>query len=245
MLYDNGRRPGFRQADGGYADSDRLDRAAHHVSARVEGVVVGCARLLPVPEGDISFTEQLVGTARFAEMLSDLGVRRSQTIEGGRWVVDPTHRASRLGVFLAAGGLAVARASGYRMLCCPVGTGRKQDRVLARLGWAPVPDVPLIAVPQLNDELRVMHMFPTRAAEHVRVLMDTMAVELKLPSTQRLEDEGTEAVVVAARTCTRCRPSPLSGTTVPEYRSSGVMPLVIDEREGRKYELQLASNGVL
>jgi N-acyl-L-homoserine lactone synthetase len=200
ILYDNGRRPAFRQGDGRYADNDRLDRAAHHVSARVAGLVVGCVRLLPVPEGDVCFTEQLVGAARFAEMLSDLGVHRSQTIEGGRWVVDPTHRASRLGVLLAAGGLAVARASGYRMLCCPVGTGRKQDRVLARLGWAPVPDVPLIAVPQLNDELRVMHIFPTRAAEHVRVLMDTMAVELKLPSTQRLEDD--QASRITTSTCT-------------------------------------------
>jgi hypothetical protein len=189
VLYDNGRRPAFRQGDGRYADSDRRDRAAHHLSARVAGVMAGCVRLLPVPDGDVCFTEQLVGPVRFAEILSELGVDRSQTIEGGRWVVDPTHRPARLGVRLAAGGVAVARALGYRMLCCPVGTGRKQDRVLARLGWAPVPDVPLIAVPQLDDELRVMHMFPARAALHVRVLMETMAVELKLPRTHRLEDD--------------------------------------------------------
>jgi len=189
VLYDNGRRPAFRRGDGRYADSDRRDRSAHHLSARVAGVMAGCVRLLPVPDGDVCFTEQLVGPVRFAEILSELGVDRSQTIEGGRWVVDPTHRAARLGVLLVAGGVAVARALGYRMLCCPVGTGRKQDRVLARLGWAPVPDVPLIAVPQLDDELRVMHMFPARAALHVRVLMETMAVELKLPGTQRLEDD--------------------------------------------------------
>ena len=95
VLYDNGRRPAFRQGDGRYADSDRRDRAAHHLSARVAGVMAGCVRLLPVPDGDVCFTEQLVGPARFAEILSDLGVDRSQTIEGGRWVVDPTYRAGR------------------------------------------------------------------------------------------------------------------------------------------------------
>jgi hypothetical protein len=60
--------------------------------------------------------------------------------------------------------------------------------VLARLGWAPFPDVPLIAVPHLDDELRVMHVFPSRPPPQVGELMDTMAVELKLPALSASAD---------------------------------------------------------
>ena len=180
VLYDSGRRPTFRKDDGRYADDDRLDRAAFHLSAHVAGVLAGCVRLLPVPNGDVCFTEELIGMPRFAAMLRGLGVNRQETIEGGRWIVDSIHRGSRLGVLLAAGGLAVARAFEYRMLCCPVGTGSKQDRVLARLGLTAVPNVPLIAVPHLDDSLRVMHVFPSHPAAFLGELMDRMTVELNL-----------------------------------------------------------------
>ncbi len=189
VLYDNGRRPTFRKDDGRYADDDRLDQAAYHLSAHVAGVLAGCVRLLPVPNGDICFTEELIGIPRFAAMLRGLGVNRGETIEGGRWIVDSIHRGSRLGVLLAAGGLAVARALEYRMLCCPVGTGTKQDRLLERLGLAAVPNLPPIAVPHLHDSLRVMHVFPSHPPGYLRELMDRMAVELKLAGTWRVEAE--------------------------------------------------------
>ena len=97
VLYDAGRRPAFRDADGCYADRDPLDRAAYHVYARVAGAIVGSVRLLPVPARDLCLTEQLIGPARFAQMLRTLNVNRVETIEGGRWVVDPAHRVGRLG----------------------------------------------------------------------------------------------------------------------------------------------------
>ena len=184
VLYDAGRRPAFRDADGCYADRDPLDRAAYHVYARVAGAIVGSVRLLPVPARDLCLTEQLIGPARFAQMLRTLNVNRVETIEGGRWVVDPAHRVGRLGVLLAAAGVAVAQALGYRMLVCPVGTGRKQDRVLARLGLVTVADLPLITVPHLDDAVRVMHVFPSRVGPILRELMDSAAVELKLPRTR-------------------------------------------------------------
>jgi N-acyl-L-homoserine lactone synthetase len=181
VLYDDGSRPSFRKNDGRYADSDPLDKPAHHLVARVAGAVVGCVRLLPVREVDVCLTEDLVGVTMFAAMLRSLGVHRSQTMEGGRWVVDPMHRAARLGVRLAAGGVAIARASGYRLLCCPAGTARNQDRVLARLGLSAVLDFPLIPVPHLDDRLRVMHVLPSGAPPRLRELMVIMATELKMP----------------------------------------------------------------
>jgi N-acyl-L-homoserine lactone synthetase len=187
VLYEDGRRPGFRQADGHYVDRDPLDEAAFHMCARVTGVVVGCVRLLPIRAGDLCFTEQLIGSSRFAQMLRGLDVHRSQTMEGGRWIVDPAHRAGRLGLLLAAGGVAVARALAYRLLVCPVGTATKQDRVLARLGLGAVAGVPLIAVPHLDDSLRVMHVFPSHVGRDFREMMDTVALELKLSEALRAD----------------------------------------------------------
>jgi Acetyltransferase (GNAT) domain len=198
VLYEAGRRPAFRDADGSYADLDPLDQAAYHVYARVAGVIVGSVRLLPVSARDLCLTEQLIGPVRFAQMLRTLNVNRVETIEGGRWVVDPPHRVGRLGVLLAAAGVAVARALRYRMLVCPVGTGRKQDRVLARLGLGTVADVPLITVPHLDDAVRVMHVFPSRVGPILRELMDSAAVELKLPRTRRT-DAGNGTDLVAFR----------------------------------------------
>jgi hypothetical protein len=170
-------------------DVDPLDSTAHHLSVRVAGVVAGCVRLLPLPDYDKGLTEQLIGPDRFAGMLRGLGVDRSESIEGGRWLVDPLHRSAQLGVLLAAGGVAVARALGFRVLFCPVGTRKNQDRVLARLGLAAIPNLPLIAAPHLDDDLRVMYVFPSRPVPHFRELMDRMAVELQLPQNQRVEDD--------------------------------------------------------
>jgi N-acyl-L-homoserine lactone synthetase len=137
ILYDDGRRPGFRRDDGGFAEDDSLDAAAYHVSARFGGHVVGCVRLLPLSDVDRCFTEQLIGSASLEQVLHRLRVSRAETIEGGRWVVDPAHRRSRLGVLLAAGGVAVARALEYRMLCAV-----QWARRAGRIGCWPASDWP-------------------------------------------------------------------------------------------------------
>ena len=166
VLYEAGRRPAFRDADGCYADRDPLDGAAHHVYARVAGVIVGSVRLLPVHALDLCLTEQLIGPVRFAQMLRTLNVNRVETIEGGRWVVDPAHRVGRLGVLLsrsrscgrAGVGIPHARLSGWnaketgsragtsrsRNCCrCPadyraaLGRRRARDARAAEPGWAP------------------------------------------------------------------------------------------------------------
>jgi hypothetical protein len=188
VLYDNGRRPDFRKHDGRYVDDDRLDHVAHHVFARIDGVVAGYVRLLQVSSDAMCLTEQLIGIDRFSEMLRALSVGRGESIEGGRWVVDPLYRVLGLGGLLAAGGVAVARAVRSRLLFCPVGTASKQDRVLARLGLAAVPNLPLIAVPQFDDELRLMYLCPTQLSAHFLELVDDMAVRLKLVRTKEAVD---------------------------------------------------------
>jgi hypothetical protein len=197
VLYDSGRRPGFRQVDGRYVDDDPLDRLAHHVFARVDGVIAGCVRLLPVSNEAMCLTEQLIGIGRFTEMLHALGANRGESIEGGRWVVDPMYRVLRLGVLLAAGGVAVARAFRSRLLFCPVGTGRKQDRVLSRVGLAAVSGLPLISAPQFDDELRLMYVCPDRPAPHFRETVERMATVLKVVDTKRSDDDDVSGSGVA------------------------------------------------
>lgn len=195
VLYDGGRRPHFRTSEGSFTDCDRHDADAYHLLAREGSAIVGCVRLVPVPERGSCLTEELIGLRPFADMLLRLGVHRSDTLEGGRWIVDPQCRRGRLAVMLAAGGVAVARALGYELLCCPVGTATKQDRVLARLGLRAVPALPVIDVARFDDQLRVMYVYPTRTSTHFGALVDAMASELDLTGLRH---------VLTGRSCEAC-----------------------------------------
>ena len=180
VLYESGRRPGFRRTDGRFADPDPRDMHAYHILARLEAQLVGCVRLLIPVAHTPGVTEGLLGLERFMSMLKLLGATRNGSIEAGRWIADPAYRGSRVGVLLAAGAIATARSLSVKVLFCPVGTREKQDRVLARLGLKPVPHVPLIAMPAFDDEVRVMHIFPAQPLPHIAELMDAMATELRL-----------------------------------------------------------------
>jgi hypothetical protein len=115
-FFDNGRRPRFKTDDGCYADSDPIDLHAWHVLAYVGDSLVGCVRVYPLAAGGPQCsTERLLGEERFSEMLFRLGKDRDNTIEIGRWVVDPALRAQGslapgIGVQLAAGAGALAFA---------------------------------------------------------------------------------------------------------------------------------------
>lgn len=189
VLYDNGRRPGFRLPSGHFADADPLDRHAFHIIARKDGNPVGCVRNVPVTEGVTCLTERLLGERQFAEMLAAFGVKRKAAVESSRWMVDPDFRASRIGVLLAAGGVTVAQAFGFELLFCSVGTRDKQDCILSRLGLRRVPELPLIAVPEYDDELCVMYIQPHRPTPRFAELMAEMVVELRLNRTVNPGDQ--------------------------------------------------------
>ena len=180
VLYDQGRRPQFRKADGRLVDSDPLDVRAYHVLAYRDNTMVGCARLIPLAREVPSLTETLLGERRFAQMLRDLGVGRSGAIEGGRWLVHPAHRCRSLGVQLVAAGGAVARQLGRRVVFGPVGTKTHQDYMLARLGWQPVLSLPLLDCTVFADTLRVMAIATHKPTPLLRRLMATMANTLGL-----------------------------------------------------------------
>ena len=180
VLYDQGRRPQFRTADGRLVDSDPLDVCAYHVLAYRDNTMVGCARLIPLAPEVTSLTETLLGERRFAQMLRDLDVGRAAAIEGGRWLVHPAHRCRGLGVQLVGAGVAVARQLGCRVVFGPVGTKAHQDYMLARLGWQPVPSLPLLDCAVFADTLRVMAIATHQPTSLLRRLMATMASTLGL-----------------------------------------------------------------
>lgn len=180
VLYANGRRPAFRQLTGGFADPDPLDPFAYHIVAQDNSNLIGCVRNVPLIGGVTCLTEHLLGRRLFDEMLETFGVERKDAVESSRWMVDPDFRSSRTGLLLAAGGVSVARAFGFELLFCSVGTRDKQDRVLSRLGLRRVPELPVIHVPEYNDELCVMFIQPHRPTPRLAELMAEMDVELKI-----------------------------------------------------------------
>ena len=180
VLYENGRRPAFRLPTGRFADPDPLDQQAYHIIARNCGKAIGCIRNVPLTEDVTCVTERLLGQKQFAAMLATFGVERKGAVECGRWIVDLDFRALRIGVLLAGGAVTTAHAFGFELLFCSVGTHDRQDRILSRLGLRRVTALPLIPVPEFNDELCVMYIQPDRPTPHFAELMAEMDVELKL-----------------------------------------------------------------
>jgi N-acyl-L-homoserine lactone synthetase len=180
VLYEDGRRPAFRLPTGRFGDPDPLDQHAYHIIARTSGIVVGCVRNVPITVGVMGITERLLGQEQFAEVLATLGVERRDVVECGRWIVDRNFRALRIGMLLAAGAVTTAHALGFRLLLCSVGTRDQQDRILSGLGLRRVAGLPLVPVPEFNDELCVMSIQPDHPPSHFAELMAEMHEKLEL-----------------------------------------------------------------
>ena len=189
VLFDNGKRPQFIARDGRFFDADPIDLYSHHILAYDGTRLVGCVRIYRlVPNGPACVSERIFGEKRFSAMLHELGVARTETVEIGRWIVDPAYRAtSRPSVQLAAVFAALAmrlRRGGSAergIVVCSVGTRDRQDSMLARIGLAPVPAMEPIDCDDLNDKVRMMYCNNTEQL-HPRFLrmMHEMAKTLGL-----------------------------------------------------------------
>jgi Acetyltransferase (GNAT) domain len=190
-FFDNGRRPRFKTDDGCYADSDSIDLHAWHVLAYVGDSLVGCVRVYPLAAGGPQcLTERLLGGERFSEMLFRLGKDRDNTIEIGRWVVDPVLRAQGslapgIGVQLAAGAGALALAlvsqsediNGVAIFSA--GSRDKQYLMLSHLGLRPVSGIEPLASTEYDDVIRVMYCTGTQELQpRFQRMMDAMAVTI-------------------------------------------------------------------
>ncbi|HJU15746.1 MAG TPA: GNAT family N-acyltransferase, partial [Stellaceae bacterium] len=157
VLFDNGRRPCFRNADGSCCDADPIDLHAYHVLAYDGPILAGCVRVYPLtPDGPACLSEQILGRTGFAVLLDGLGGRRTAAAEIGRWIVHPAYRGTGLlaARLAAAAALTATLGFGRGLLLCAAGTGDGQDSMLARIGLEPVS--PAIACAMFSDAVRIM-----------------------------------------------------------------------------------------
>jgi hypothetical protein len=193
VLYENGRRPAFRRADGHFLDVDPIDAHAHHILTYHGTRLVGCVRVYRLsPYGPPSVAERVLGESKFSKMLQKLDAQRDEIVEIGRWIVDPDYRTTNfhlnISLQLAAASGAVARAMGRStphqrgFVICAAGTEDRQDAILKRIGLTPVPGVDSIDCPDYRDRLSILccsqsqKLSPTFAR-----LMDQMDNNMKLP----------------------------------------------------------------
>jgi hypothetical protein len=199
-FFDNGRRPHFKTSEGSYADSDPIDLHAWHLLAYAGDHLVGCVRVYPLAEGGPScLTEMLLGEEQFSQILRDMGRHRHNTIEIGRWVVDPALRsagslAPGIAVQLAAGAGALAFALVNQsedvngLAIFSAGSRDKQYLMLSRLGLRPVSGIEPVVSTEYDDVIRVMYCTnPQELQSRFRRMMDAMAeaigLDQKLPTS--------------------------------------------------------------
>jgi predicted GNAT family N-acyltransferase len=187
-LFDHGRRPKFKTGDGRYADSDPIDLHAWHVLAYAGDNLVGCVRVYPLAGNGVPcLTETLLGEKQFLETLRTLGSHRNNTIEIGRWVVDPALRAQNglapgIGVQLAAsaGALALALVNQSEdenaIAIFSAGSQDNQYLMLSRLGLRPVSGIEPVISTDYDDVIRVMYCARNQKLQRrFHRMMDAMA----------------------------------------------------------------------
>ena len=174
VLYDNGRRPQFRTAQGNFADRDPLDLLAYHVLGRFGDRLVGCIRFVPLAVPVPCLTEQVLGRQRFELMLRRLDSSRNTTADVGRWVVHPDFRGHRAALSLVGGCWSYLLTLGFQTAIATVGTRAGQNSILQRAGLARVPEVPPHLSVAFDDELCAMYAVLSNPASNFAGLVRKM-----------------------------------------------------------------------
>jgi hypothetical protein len=140
-----------------------------------------------VGNGVPCLTETLLGEKQFLKTLRTLGSHRSNTIEIGRWVVDPALRAQNglapgIGVQLAAAAGAIALALVNQsedvnaIAIFSAGSRDNQYRMLSRIGLREVSGIEPLISAEYDDVIRVMYCTRTQKLQRrFQRMMDAMA----------------------------------------------------------------------
>ncbi|GLY36710.1 ubiquitin activation protein [Amycolatopsis sp. NBRC 101858] len=168
ILFDHGRRPDFRRADGTHVDDQALDFGAWHFIARQSpgGPALGYIRL-STPDAGVPYqSREFLGSERYEELLAAEGFPADGVFEHSRLVVE--HRARKLGLGQYLNALAVGAAHhlGARAMIGTSGTKDGQDRFHERFGFRPVPGTRRY-VPQYTEDVVIMlHRVADGAGRH-------------------------------------------------------------------------------
>ncbi|GIH64466.1 GNAT family N-acyltransferase [Microbispora siamensis] len=162
MIYENGRFPHFRTEDGGFDDADEHDGHAYHLLARLRstGELIASARLAPVelltPSRVVALDEP--GATR---LLSSERLRRTDVLEGARWVVHPGHRGRKIGQLLVVASNLLAQQLERRLIWVLAGTVAGQDAILRHFGfWEASPN--RHPLPEVGDVVKLLACRPER-----------------------------------------------------------------------------------
>jgi GNAT superfamily N-acetyltransferase len=177
VLYDGGRRPGFRAVDGRHWDPDPVDLHAYHIIARRGDELLGAIPLTRGPRGPLA---RLLGAERLEHVIAELGAGRSQAVEAGGWVVVPAARGTGVAKRLVAATVALTWHLGARLWLGAAGTRDGQDRILARLGVRFVPDRDTLPLPGYADEVRLVYVTPDEGGPELAGPAAAMAASLGL-----------------------------------------------------------------
>ncbi|MBL1077240.1 ThiF family adenylyltransferase [Nocardia sp. 2] len=168
ILYDNGRRPEFRDAAGSHVDDQELDYGAWHFIARRHplGSVLGYIRLSTPETAELFQSRAHLGDQRYRQLLATEGADVAETYEHSRLVVEHRARKLGLGVYLNALAIAAAHHLGAKLMIGTSGTKDGQDRFHGRFGFHPVPGTRCYVERYTEDVVILLHRTADGAGEY-------------------------------------------------------------------------------
>lgn len=179
VLHDDGLRPAYRAPDGTFCDDDPSDLFAHHVVARLDGDPIATLRLVALATTDTGVCERLLGAAALDGVVADLGGARATAWEAAGWAVRQDRRAGSMGPRIVAAGWAVARSLGLDLCVGAVGTRYGQLYRVLSAGFRRVPGLEPVAVPDLRDEVQVVHATYDMLRPGFRALVEQATDQLR------------------------------------------------------------------
>ncbi|WP_297626790.1 ThiF family adenylyltransferase [Nocardia sp.] len=175
ILYDNGRRPDFRDASGAHVDDQELDYGAWHFVARrhPNGPVLGYIRLSTPATGELFQSRAHLGELQYERLLAAEGAGIDETYEHSRLVVEHRARKLGLGAYLNAVAIGAAHHLGAKIMIGTSGTQDGQDQFHGRFGFHPVPGTRCYVERYTEEVVILLHRTSAGAGEYTD-LVDRM-----------------------------------------------------------------------
>ncbi|EME53035.1 ThiF family adenylyltransferase [Amycolatopsis decaplanina] len=208
ILFDRGRRPAFRRADGAHIDDQDLDFGAWHFIARQrpDGPPLGYIRLSTPATGENFQSRTYLGVERYEELLAAQGVEPGQVFEHSRLVVEHRSRKLGLGQYLNALAIGAAHHLGARAMIGTSGTKDGQDRFHEQFGFRAMPGTRRYVEQYTEDVVIMFHRVADGAGRHHDLVT-------------RLRDEfpriAASTPALATAEASPGRPAPAGLTTAP------------------------------
>ena len=215
ILYDRGRRPGFRAPNGGYTDDQDLDFGAWHFFARrrPHDGPLGYVRLSTPERSELFQARAHLGSERFEEVLREHGLGAAETFEHSRLVVEHHARKLGLGVHLNAVAIAAARHLGAKAMIGTSGTADGQDRFHERFGFRAVPGTRRY-VEQYTEDVVILLYRAAESAGEYSGLVERLTEEF--PAFVAIPGQTSRAVGVTHEEKREPRPAAPIGDTSPD-----------------------------